>query len=421
MLFQKLLKPASASTGIQYVGARTGSGSTSGGTVTVSLTTLTGGIASAAAIGDVVVIVIGVAGATNAPASPTVTGYTLIDSAGANDTNATCIYVGYKILTAADTSVAYTWTASNGSSTAYVSVWRNVDATYPLDVNAITVGVQNTILANPNSITPVTSGAYIIAAGAGASSAGVQSYSSSDLTDFKSTGLNASYDSVIGGGYNEWTSGAFNPAAFTFSTSNSSAYSNATTILALRPTGKTNPSFIASNGVLNTGGSGSVSIPSHNSGDWIIFVNATQNASIPSLASGFTNICTFTNTATGSNRSARVQYIVSDGTITSLSCSYYGNVAILRNVNGIGTINTFNSTAATGALSIPVGLFPNVPGSLCLIGSYDGVNLTNKSANLTLATSFGAYATTNAIASVISGTLTFSVNEFTCQFNVEFY
>lgn len=418
MLFQKLLKPANAATGIQYVGAATGQGFTSGGTVTVSLTGLTGGISSSAQIGDIVVISIGVAGSTNAPAIPTVSGYTQAATAGANDTNATRIYTGYKVLTSADTSVSYTWVASNGSSAAYVSVWRNVDATYPLDITTQFIGTQNTVLANPLAITPVTLGAYIIAAAAGANSAaGNAIYSSSDLTDFRTASEGSTYDLSIGGGYKQWTSGAFNPAAFTFSAGDSSTYSNASTTLALRPTGKTNPSFINS----ASGFASTVTVPSHNAGDWLVFVSGNQTTTPPTLVSGFTNIGTFVNTGSGLLRSGRLQYIVSDGTITTINGGgNYANVAVLRNVTGIGVTKFVNTAVTTGSTTVSVSLTPTIPGAICLLGSYNGGSLTSTS-GITFTNDFGGRSTTSAISASISGSLTFGFAVATCYFGAEFY
>jgi hypothetical protein len=419
MLFQKLLKPASASTGIQYVGATTSSGTTSGGTVTVSLTGLTGGIASSPSIGDIVVISIGVAGATSQPVTPTVTGYTQIATTGATDTNATRIYTGYKILTAADTSVAYSWTASNGSSTAYVSVWRNVDATYPLDVAAKTVSQQNGILINPSAITPITSGAYIVVAGAGANSAGIQTYGSSDLNDFRSLGVNNTYDSVIGGGYNQWTSGAFDPAAFTFSSSDSATYSCASTTLALRPSGKTNPSLIASAGV----NSSTVTVPSHQAGDWLVFVAGNNSATPQATVSGFTSIGTFNSTNTSLFRSGRLQYIVSDGTITTINGGgVYASVAVLRNVTGIGATNFVNTSTNTAVTGFTASLTPTIPASICLLGCYSGGSLTNATGTgITLATNFGGKGTTDSFLSSFSASLSFSPSVAPCYFGAEFY
>ena len=226
---------AVAGQGIQYVGGyvigRTGDVDD----IDISLTGLTGGIASAPAAGDFVLIY----WCTTSTTTNTISGYTSIATAFGNGTTQSGIRASYKFMPSTpDTSA--TVTGGTGSianaGAAYVSVWRAVDTTNPMDVTATTSFSTNSVLANPPAITPVTTGAIVVAGGAGGHTAGTQTFSSSDLTSFLSAGGNDdTRDVTIGGGYNEWTGGTFDPAAFTFSAANATGYSSCAITLALRP------------------------------------------------------------------------------------------------------------------------------------------------------------------------------------------
>lgn len=414
MLFQKLV---SSKVPIQYVGGYT-VGYTTVGNKTVSLTSLTGGIASAPSIGDLVFVCLGVATSGTATPSINSSGYTNIANLYSNDTNDTTLYASYKILSTAETSVSVNGsTTSTETFTVYISVWRNVDSVAPLDVPTTTATGTNSVLADPPAITPVTPGSYIVSVGAGASTSATGIYSSTDLTDFRSVVASVNVDSTIGGGYYQWTSGTFNPAAFTFSRPNSTAYSWAAATLALRPTGRTYPSFIDSAG----GNTSTVTVPAHNAGDWLVFVSGNTTSTPPTTVSGFTSLGTFVNTGAGLLRAGRLQYIVSDGTITTINGGGgYANVAVLRNVTGVGATSFINTTVTTGSTTVSVSLTPTIPGSICLLGSYNGGSLAGAT-GVTLTTNFGGRGTTAAVPVSISGALTFGVAIATCRFGAEFY
>jgi len=418
MLFQKLLKPASAATGIEYVGGYAAASSTANSNVNVSLTALTGGIASSPSIGDLVIVYIGASNGTSV--TPAIIGYTTITYLTASDSYDANMTVGYKILTAADTSVTVNGGAGTTASiSVYVSVWRNVDATYPFDVPATTATGIDSIFPNPPAITPITTGSYIVAGGTGAHSRGVATYGSTDLADFKSEGAGNTNDSTIGGGYKQWTSGAFNPAAFTCSASTSTAYSWASATLALRPTGRIFPSFVDG---YPDNGAGSVVVPAHQAGDWIIFVNASSATTTPpALTTGFTNIITFTNNSTNNaqDRAVRVQYKISDGSATTLSCSNYGGVAILRNVTALLSSKDGSGIYTTTSSTVPVSMTPTVGGSLCIFSGYDPGNYVGAT-TINYANNFGGWARTDALGSPITGSLTALVAAFPIYFGAEF-
>jgi hypothetical protein len=233
-MLTKFLRAASGRKGIQYVGGRAAGYVGSPEDITINLTGLTGGLASAPAIGDFVLIYWGVVNGL----STTPTGYTSIASTGAIDTFSVGIRASYKFMgeTPDTTAIIDNGTGdSDNAGASYVSVWRNVDTTTPMDVTATTANAASSVLANPPAITPVTAGAYIIAGGAGGHNGGNQTYSSSNLTQFLTVTGNDTNDVTIGGGYNKWTSGAFDPAAFTFSAGSSTSYSWGAITVALRP------------------------------------------------------------------------------------------------------------------------------------------------------------------------------------------
>lgn len=230
---------------IQFVGAATDGklGATSG-TSTIALNSgLTGGIASSVSEGDLVIAVFGTGSTANRTLSITdgANAYTLIASElYSNDNVDANLRVAYKFMgSTPDTNTTFgpTGNASDAGAMA-VYVFRGVDQTTPLDVAAVTATGINGVYADPPSITPSTAGSFIVCVGAGAHFAGTQTYSSSDLTDFISVGgPDDNNDATIGIGHkDDWTSGAFDAAAFTFSSGSNINLSWAAITIALRPT-----------------------------------------------------------------------------------------------------------------------------------------------------------------------------------------
>lgn len=224
------------SAGIQYVGGYvTGFvGTTSNVTVTFG-GNLTGGIASSASQGDLVLVFY----ATGAQTDRTmdVSGYTLIDERYANgSTYDTNLGAFYKFMgSTPDTSVTLvggTFNA-NDAGAALVQVWRNVNTTTPIFEDSWTTALTSVVI-NPDNLanTPPT-GYVLVACGAGAHArGGTVTYSSSDLTDFKSASGNDTFDVTIGGGYSTTST---NPASFTFSSTDSTTYSSAAVSISLNP------------------------------------------------------------------------------------------------------------------------------------------------------------------------------------------
>lgn len=224
---------------ITFVGSTTAAiAGQSSATTNVSLTALTGGLASAPAADDLVIVYYGVGSNTDRVIGVTTAGYTEVAELFASDGDDTNLSVNYKMMGATpDTQVTVSATGSNGFAGAVaIHVWRNVNLASPLDVTSTTATGTNSVLCNPPAITPVTTGAVIVSGGAGAHNRGVQTYSSSNLSNFATVGNSeTNTDVTVGLGSAVWTSGAFDPAQFTFSGADALDLSWAAVTLALRP------------------------------------------------------------------------------------------------------------------------------------------------------------------------------------------
>lgn len=200
-----------------YVGGNA-NGFIDGGGGSLSLTSLTGGIGSAAQIGDIVILAVGY-GVQSLRDGGIPGSYTSVANLSSDDSFDCRLKVGYKILTSADTSVSITGTGNvTDASGAAVHVWRNINATTPMDVTATTATGINAAQPDPPAITPVTAGAIIIVVGAagggtlalfsGPAMTGGLSYLEEGWGADTTDGHVAMYAKT------NWSSGAFNPAAF---------------------------------------------------------------------------------------------------------------------------------------------------------------------------------------------------------------
>lgn len=211
--------------GLRYLGAA----SAQGGTISAGAS-FSGGLPDTLQKNDIVIL----SGASRSGVPATPSGYTLVTSESGNGTYSRHpdLAVWYKILTGPWSEVTI--------SADYViaQAWRGVDLSTPLDVAATKAPTNgpNTVTADPPSITPSTSGAVIVVAGA-FGDGGEQS-----ITGW--TGLSAvtaQYRSplaIVGGAmaYYEWSSGAYDPAAWSISGPAPVTNSGASAItLALRP------------------------------------------------------------------------------------------------------------------------------------------------------------------------------------------
>ena len=222
---------------IEYVGGATGATGGRTSTWTISLTSLTGGVASAPAAGDFVVVfyAVGTSNETSALAL-SVTGYTQQALLFSNDAYEANLLVATKLLTGADTSITLSQTYNAAyAGAATVHVFRNVNPTTPLDVAVQTVTQINTALANPPSITPATPGAWVVAGGGAGRQTGSATFTSSDLTAFLSAGQNDFRSVTAGAGYVADASSTVDPAQFGLTQADSANFAAAAVTLALRP------------------------------------------------------------------------------------------------------------------------------------------------------------------------------------------
>lgn len=232
---------------IQFVGGATAvkDGATTG-TSTIPLNSgLTGGISASAQSGDFVIATFSGADTGNIDRTYSIsdgtTEYTAIADLFSNSTADVNFRAAYKFITA-DTATTFGPTGTtNAKGTMSVYVFRNVNTTTPLDVAATTATAINTRIANPPSITPITSGAFIVAIGVGGVGQ-TATYSSSDLINFFTAvpaGLSTFFTpggTVLGIGHKaDWVSGAFDPAAFTLSIADSTSVGFCAVTIALRP------------------------------------------------------------------------------------------------------------------------------------------------------------------------------------------
>jgi hypothetical protein len=227
----------------------------------------------------------------------------------------------------------------------YVSVWRDVDTTVTQRgfFNTSIVGVR----PNPPPTTPDAAGAYIVAAGAGAHTDGVDTFSSSNLDDFRSAGANDNNDVTIGGGYEQWSSGQFDPAQFTFSGTDNANFSNASCTISFVPkqNGSTPPTYIASaKTATNSTNTLVISKPSGTiEGDLMVAFMTVRSERTWTGDTGWTEVVNRT-----SSPATRVAYKIAGA---SEGSSYTFTISdSSANVNG--TILTFRNAAYETASSI---------------------------------------------------------------------
>ena len=208
------------------------------GTLVGTASILTGGFASAPKDGDLII---------HCAATCRDTAITLNTESGTwaelvnltvTDTRGTALCIAYRILSGSDTTASFTVDAIGSSypSSCVTHVWRNIDQTTPFDVTTTTNSLTDTVLADPPSIIPTTSGAIILAVGAGAHQRGLNTYSQGALSNKVTRNRNSTQnDLCMLMGSREWTSGAYDPAAFAFNSLDDSSYSCIAATMALRP------------------------------------------------------------------------------------------------------------------------------------------------------------------------------------------
>ena len=228
---------------ITYVGGFSAGGT--GASYTVSLNgTLTGGSDSSPQTGDLIVVC--AAHGATASSAPTCSGNTsgayqtvhaALYSNDTWDTNMRTFYQFAGVTPDITLTIARTNNTTFGGAPA-VQVWRGVNPATPIDATANTASAANQSASRPDapSHQPVTTGAIVIACGAGMQTTAGAAFT---IPSGMSNGVSQHFDgstSDIGTFMASfaWTSGAYNPAAVTGGTTSTSG-SHASATFSLRP------------------------------------------------------------------------------------------------------------------------------------------------------------------------------------------
>jgi hypothetical protein len=233
MLWQKLLG-TNAAGGLEFVGGVALSSSATQ-TPSFSLTGLSGGLASAPSSGDIVIACVAFNNSTDRNIQVTTSGYTEVADLYSNRSQDGQLGVYYKVLTGADTSVAFDLGVSVGSFFV-CHVWRNINST-PLDATTTTAIDSGGVPVNSPAITTTRANAIVIAVGAAglgtSASAPTVPSGMENLFQIFTTGSSGAAGIAIASAQVASPS-TYDPPAFGgFSTSSGSGWCAAT--LALRP------------------------------------------------------------------------------------------------------------------------------------------------------------------------------------------
>lgn len=223
--------PTSILLPIQYVGISNTTGSSTIGTLTLSMPA---GIVN----NDVAILNIGVGCVTNK--TFVVNTYTQINDLYNSDTYDVSLYMGYRVLNGTETNVSFTVNSGNTADAyrASVIVFRNIDTSVVLDVAAVSNTNFNTGSPPLASITSVSNGCVIVqTAGTGHNLSTGINYSSSYGFTFQEQGTsNSTNDILLGIGYgNSNPGGNATSIGFTAVSTNSASFSYATSTISLRP------------------------------------------------------------------------------------------------------------------------------------------------------------------------------------------
>lgn len=383
---------------ITYVGGASNVGT--GSTITVDLTSLTGGVASSPSEGDLVVVVWGHGDTTDRTMSVSTSGYDTPLDLYQTETWDPNLGVASKFMgSTPDTSVVVNRTSNAAyGGAAVVHVWRGVDTTTRYDVTRTTASGQNSHLVNPPSITPTTAGAVVLACGIGTqATTGAAFTIPSNMENgvsVKSDGTTS--DAAVFIASAAWTSGAFDPNAVTGGTGGGSAGWIGVTI-ALRPAPPPPIELAAS-----VSGSATVSTSLHTAGlYYVIYPSAEPAPSAAQIKAGQNSSGTAASAsgAEPSRTTTGEQIFVSAASGLSASTSYkvsfvwhdggaFSNVAtsdafstaappaeFVAAVSGAGTTSAGLSTtiqmaaspaaagSATGALATAIQLAAGVSGA----------------------------------------------------------
>jgi len=208
-----------------YVGGTTaGIDGTTGTNLTVSLTSLTGGIASSPSTGDVVIVGLATGSTTTVDLNLVTSGYNRLCNLYSSDTYDTNLFAFIKTMgSTPDTSVIAPPSGySSDALTVVVHVWRpETNKKFIVSPFATYTGT-NSGRPQFGGLTPTISGTIMVCIGASAYSSSAN-FTTSDLSNFLTTTYADTNDSMIGIGSYAWTSGSFSPATWGGGTTSTSA------------------------------------------------------------------------------------------------------------------------------------------------------------------------------------------------------
>ncbi|MCA3574828.1 MAG: hypothetical protein IOC86_13015 [Aestuariivirga sp.] len=218
---------------IEFVGSATATATANAGT-SIDLTALTGGIGSAAAAGDIVLLLRTATG-TMSSLDLSVSGYERVtDLAPAVLFDDTVNHeVFWKLMPGTpDTSITLPLASSSVEQSAIAMVFRGVDPTTPFDATRVTASSTTTATPNPAQITTVTNNAVVVVMASSNSEDAVvtspSGYSTAIVASIGDSQSYACYKAIP-------SAGAENPAAFTNVANPSGQDIYGCTTLALRP------------------------------------------------------------------------------------------------------------------------------------------------------------------------------------------
>jgi hypothetical protein len=228
---------ALAASGITFVGGKVASAVA--GALSFDFASLTGGTDTSPSVGDYVIVVAGWsrAGTSTVSLGTIPTGLASVKSAIGSDSIDASIHF-YGGFYEAGTSTGGSVNSPGGSSSALVAIYvfRNVNATTPLDATTTSIQRANGCDITLSSITPVTAGAVIVcSAVAGHQSNSNTYFDPAGFINILHKGSSTTYDgAIIICQHVDWVSGAFAPGLFDFNGGDTLS-SAASVTIALRP------------------------------------------------------------------------------------------------------------------------------------------------------------------------------------------
>lgn len=254
-------------TGLTYVGGASTAGAGSASTGSISLTSLSGGVSTSPAAGDLIVVSTVIASTVAIAAGIASSGYTQVANLTSTDTYVSNMAVAYKLSDGTETSISTNASGSTSEGVAtIVHVWRGVNQLLPIDAQVTTATAINTRIPNPAAITPNTAGCVILAFGMSANNAGsptllIEPAGTINAINVAGAGSGSACKSSVYA-YNGWTSGSYDPPPWTGGGTSTSNDSSCAVTFAIRPAGSSQigPVLLSAASTQNTVSSTSLTI-----------------------------------------------------------------------------------------------------------------------------------------------------------------